>query len=389
MKIALVCHPYHRGGVTTWMTDFFKEGRRKNSDIDFVTLYPKKPFASATDRPTILSLLGVSEGVFFKEVDLFFEFGTFSFRIDVYRELILNNVPRGSVLIPSDDEAIWAACASLAGDYVFLGVLHSDDEKYYRLANINKKYVSAFISVSERIKNNLNVGKPVVVIPCGIPINNFNFSIQKKNIVVWIGRLDENQKRVSDIISFAKKMAEEIPDWKFYVVGEGHEFTWLQEQIILNNLGNHLFLKGWKDSKYISKILSECAVFLQTSNFEGMSVAVMEALASGCKILSSRVSGIEDLEKSVGLVSVYPVGAIDIAFEEFKKLIQTNSLDMAEKAFQLAKINFSIETCFLRYEIVAKDSLPTVNKAFKNKNYLFISYLVAILRKCKLMLNPF
>lgn len=390
MKIALVCHPYHRGGVTTWMVDFFKEGKRRKVDIDFVTLSPKKPFISAPNRPTMLALLGESKDVFFKDVDFYFELGTFSYRINVYIEMIKNNIPKGSVLIPSDDEAIWAACASLAGEYIFLGVLHSDDEKYYELARSYGNYISAFIIVSHRIKNKLDSDKPVEVIPCGIPLQKFDFTQKKKNTVVWIGRLEEHQKRVSDIIPFAKKMAEAYPDWKLYVVGEGDQSDWLKEQLILNDLQNHLHLKGWGDAEYIRSILSECAVFLQTSNFEGMSVAVMEALASGCKILSSRVSGIEDqedLEESAGIVAVYPIGAIENAFEQFKMLIQNQSPDMGEKAYQLAKKNYSIQTCFSKYEMVAKDLLPTQNMVFSNKYLLPVSHLVAVLRKLKLNLS--
>lgn len=390
MKLALVCHPYHRGGVTTWMADFFKEGRRQEKDVNFVTLFPKKPFVSASDRPSMLALLGESENVFFEEVDYCFELGTHSYRINVYRELIIKYIPKGSILIPSDDEAVWAACASLAGNYVFLGILHSDDEKYYELADTYRNHVSAFVTVSDRIKNNLNVSKPIMVIPCGIPLEKFDFSQKKENIVVWIGRLEEQQKRVSDIIPFAMKMSEKYPEWKMHVVGEGDKSNWLKEQLILNGLQDHILLKGWKDAAFIRDILSKCAVFLQTSNFEGMSVAVMEALASGCKILSSRVSGIEDqegLEEASGVVALYPIGEMDIAFEQFKILIHNDNKGMAAKAYLLAKKNYSINTCFSKYQMVAKDLAPTQNMVFSKKYLSPVSRFVAVLRKLKLNLS--
>ncbi len=385
MKIALVCHPYHRGGVTSWMTDFFNYGVKQNLNISFVTLEPKSPFISAMDRPKMIDKLDQKGIIFKQEVDYKFELGLRNYKINIYRNLILNNIPKSSILIPSDDEIIWAACASLAGNYVFCGVLHSDDNYYYNLYDKYKKFTAAIVSVSSRIQQKLSLPQHSFVIPCGIPLDKFDYKKPKKNKIAWIGRLEEHQKRASDIIPIANKILEKYPDWHFYIVGNGAESEKIQAQIRNLNLDTSIHLVGWKESHFISNLLSESRVLLQTSNFEGMSVAMMEALGSGCQILSTQVSGVEDLITKIsakGVVEIYPIGDIESAFYAFEKLVKHDEENLAKKAFNLANDEFSIQACYDSYCKAIKNLTPTKNMDLNKRPQIF-STLIASMRKLK------
>lgn len=390
MNIALICHPYHRGGVTSWMVDFFNLGVKNNSSISFVTLDPKEPFISAKDRPKILDLLDSNGLIIKKEVDYKFELGLQNFKINTYRNLILNHVPKGSILIPSDDNNIWAACATVASEYIFCGVLHSDDAYYYKLYDQYKDYTAAMVSVSERIQKKLANLQNGFVIPCGIPLDKFYFENSKKKKIAWVGRLEEFQKRVSDIIPIATRILQNYPDWKFYIVGNGAEYEKLKMQIKDINLEDSIYLVGWKESEYIRQLLSESRILLQTSNFEGMSVAMMEALGSGCQILSTKVSGVEDLEVQVaskGIVETYPIGDIEKAFEGFQSLIQIENNGVARKANVLANSEFSIEACFRKYFKVFENLKPTKNLQNDFTRGHLYSSLIAFLRKSKYIIS--
>lgn len=390
MNITLICHPYHRGGVTSWMVDFFNLGIKQQSDISFLTLDPKEPFISAKDRPKIIDMLDLSGMLIKQEVSYTFELGLRNFKIETYRNLILTYVPKGSVLIPSDDEIIWAACASVAADYFFCGVLHSDDAYYYNLYEQYNTYTAAMVSVSERIQRKLSNSHNGFVIPCGIPLEKFDYKQTKQDQIVWIGRLEEYQKRVSDIIPIARKILQNYPDWKFYIVGNGADYEKLKTRIEEQNLIDSIFLVGWKEFDFIRTLLSESKILLQTSNFEGMSVAIMEALGSGCQILSTQVSGVEDLDSQMAskdIVETFPIGDIEKAYEGFVSLIQIDQNGLAKKANDLANAEFSIEACFRKYGKVFENLKPTKNMQLSNSNQFLYSKLIASLRKIKYMIS--
>lgn len=390
MKITLICHPYHRGGVTSWMVDFFNLGVNQKKNISFLTLDPKEQFISAKDRPKIIEMLDPSGMLIKQEVGYTFELGLRNFKIETYRNLILTYVPKGSVLIPSDDEVIWAACASVAADYIFCGVLHSDDAYYYNLYEKYNTYTAAMVSVSERIQRKLSNLQNGYVIPCGIPLDKFDYKQTKKNQIAWIGRLEEYQKRVSDIIPITKKILQNYPNWKFYIVGNGAEYENIKTQIEEQDLNDSVYLVGWKESDFIRNLLSESKILLQTSNFEGMSVAMMEALGSGCQILSTEVSGVEDLNSHIGakdIVETYPIGDIEKAYDGFLGLIHSDQNGLAKKASDLAKAEFSIEACFKKYGKVFENLKTTQNLQLGRSNQLVYSKLIASLRKIKYMIS--
>lgn len=353
--IAFVCHPYHRGGVTSWMKDVFLEASRQNLGTAFITVKPKKAFISGGNRPNMVSFIDSPNHVFFKTVGLDFELGTLDHRVSVYRKLIEKHVSKGAILIPSDDEACWKACCQLSHLYKVIGVLHSDDTAYYDIFEKYGKFLSGAVSVSNRIKNHSSDSSqiiPHVVIPCGIPLAEFVVGPKTKNIISWIGRIEEEQKRVRDIPKIALDLNSHFEDWKMHVYGDGGQLAELRSQTISHKLENKLFFHGWTASDVLKSKLKNSKVLLQTSNYEGMSVAVMEALASGCKIVSSEVSGVEDLSAdplSKGVVFLYPIGNIDQAKKQLVSALQDDNSEYPVRARNLAEKYYSISSCLNAY----------------------------------------
>ncbi|MFN3998536.1 glycosyltransferase [Algoriphagus sp.] len=378
--IAFVCHPYHRGGVTSWMCNAFLECQTSGISSKFITIKPKKPFISGGNRPTMASMLGDSLDVHLLELGLNFELATQEFRINVYRNLILNHVPKGASLIPSDDEACWLACLAVSRHYKVIGVLHSDDPFYYNLFQKYQKYLSATVSVSKRIKYKAEQSghcQHHVVIPCGIFLEKPSVDIEKENQIIWIGRVEEEQKRVSDIIPIAVSLKKKIQDWKILVFGDGSKLNELKELTQEKGLINHIKFFGWVDNKIINAHLIQSKVMLQTSNYEGMSVAVMEGLGGGCSIVSSMVSGVEDLlqdSNSSGVVRLFPVGDIELAATQLKDALNEFSQEKISQAISLADERFSIQNCVKNYKILC-ESLEINPLAFPQKR---LSYMLKV-----------
>lgn len=370
--ICLVSHPYHRGGVTTWIKNFYNTGVANKKNVCCVTVEPEVGFISGNDRPTLISLLDCRKHLYSNKVGYHYELGTIDYKASVLTDIIRKNVPVGSVLIPSDDEACWKACAALTSEYRMVGVLHSDDPYYYQINKKYSHYLSGVVSVSNviasKIKNVHYSGSSLVTIPCGIPISKLKNKIRTSDIV-WIGRVDEHQKRISEVVEIAKKMRSANIQSKIHVYGAGNKSAWLLNEIENNSLGDIIICHGWVNHDQIFDHLCTASALLQTSNFEGMSVAVMEALAAGCKIISTRVSGIEDLEGdelSEKIVKVYERGDIETAVKLIKNAVE-NKNNLNVLAHELAEKHFDIEKCFEQYEDLCQ-KLVIADSSIKLKN---------------------
>lgn len=390
MQFNFICHPYHRGGVTSWMKNAFLETQFNRSKSIFLTVSPVKPFISSGNRPDMVSFLDQSSNVYVKNVGVEFELGTLEYRASVYRRLIMEHAAVGDVLIPSDDQACWMACCQSASKFKVIGVFHSDDAPYYNLYDQYKNYLSGAVSVSNRIKSRLVDSKeeiPHRVIPCGIPLKEFEVGEGKSNTISWIGRIEEDSKRVSDILKIANHLNQEVNDWEIHVYGDGYPLEGLKAETVQNKLFSILKFHGWTSADEIHSRLSSSKILLQTSNFEGMSVAVMEALASGCLVVSSAVSGVEDLIEdpdAQGIVFLYPVGDIILAKKQLLRAMDSFNNKLSKNAIALAYKYYSISTCMTNYQEFCEPlKLDKSDYPTKPAWAQIISWLFAYLRLIK------
>src|SRR5262249_8740246 len=153
------------------------------------------------------------------------------------------------------------ACAMLANEYKVIGILHGDDESYYKLLAKYQEYLSGFVSVSRRIKQKAitSIKKQDIlneIIPCGISIERYKIKPKNNNLVIWLGRIDEFSKRVSDIVGIAKQLGS-TSNIQINVYGSGSEYEWLKNEIQKNDLQDMVRLMGWRQTDEIADGLSE------------------------------------------------------------------------------------------------------------------------------------
>lgn len=102
---------------------------------------------------------------------------------------------------------------------------------------------------------------------------NYKFDLQSINLVS-VGRLAK-QKGLHLAIESCKKLIDKGYDFKWYVLGEGSERSTLEKMICNSNLQNHFILLGATDNPF--PYVNACDIFVQTSLFEGLGTAVIEA----------------------------------------------------------------------------------------------------------------
>jgi len=107
--------------------------------------------------------------------------------------------------------------------------------------------------------------------------------IRKKTIVA-VGRL-ENQKNYPLLFEAFDDFSKEFPDYNLVVYGDGSKRAQLEELIINMGLKDKIILKGIVQNFH--EDIKDAAMYVMTSNFEGMPNALMEAMAIGLPCISS------------------------------------------------------------------------------------------------------
>lgn len=116
----------------------------------------------------------------------------------------------------------------------------------------------------------------VKVIPNSIPfVTDSKDSFPKR--IVHVGRLSVKQKRSDLLIPLWKKLADQLPDWEFVIVGDGPYKSAMEDEISKNSLPR-IKLVGYADPK---SWYSESSIFVMTSSFEGFPNVLIEAQSYG------------------------------------------------------------------------------------------------------------
>jgi len=361
--VAFVCHAYHRGGVTRWMVDAATAWRELGGHAWLLAPTPRADGGRA-DRPSIVELAaeaaaGARPEIITWPLDVTFEYGTSSHRAFTYAGEIERSVPAGVPVVVSDDAAVWAGAAMMSARNPLIGVVHSDEATYYGYVKRYQRELSGVVCVSrrtgDRVAHLISGDIPIETIPCGVPVppltvpNDPSTSALR---VAWVGRMEEASKRVSDLPKIARALRDAGVRFHLDLVGDGPARPALVEQLARDDLASHVIVHGWCDRSVVRAVLEHADVYLLPSNFEGMSVSVMEALASGCAVVSSRTSGIEDYASHSGAVRcvwTYPVGDVAAAVQSLRDALAVPRAERRQRSHALAQSEFSIERCVRAY----------------------------------------
>lgn len=100
----------------------------------------------------------------------------------------------------------------------------------------------------------------------------------KKNKLVWCGRIVHNPKNVFFLIKMWKALSVAFPEWEFVMVGDGEDRKQV-ERIIKKNKLDRIIITGFRDPY---PIFSESKIFVFPSLSEGFGMVLLESMAHGC-----------------------------------------------------------------------------------------------------------
>ena len=157
---------------------------------------------------------------------------------------------------------------------------------YPYLRKFAAKFSNEMVVLTEKDKqnyiSNIRRCKPVSVI--SNPMGEFtkNYDLNSKTILS-AGLLCEI-KRFDRIIPIAKEVFAKHPDWSWIICGDGSERTNLEKLINENNLKDKVILAG--NVPNITEFYKKAAIFVLTSDMEGLPMVLLEAKAHKLPIVS-------------------------------------------------------------------------------------------------------
>lgn len=204
----------------------------------------------------------------------------FAFRIAIYSVTLLTLLGVKVPVIASERndprfyslawKAIQAALLPLANHFV----VQTQHIKDYFPKFIQKKTDIIFNPVTEKVFS--------------LPI------VPKEKRIISVGRLHSQKNQKMMIEAFAR-MSDDFPEWKLVIYGEGPERDSLESLVssFRFQVSSRISLPG--RSENIIDELNKSEIFAFSSDYEGMSNAVVEAFCVGLPIITTRVSGTEDI----------------------------------------------------------------------------------------------
>ena len=303
-----------------------------------------------------------------------------------------------------------------------IGILHSDDE-FHR--GVSRQFIfgdpsyqlSTIVCVSRFLEEQIKLKKEkeektntlVESIPYGVPVPaDITKRLEEPLKLLYVGRLVEEQKCISEVTKALCRVVREIPNVEAAIVGDGDARNNVIR--ILEQEGKDLPIKiiGLVDNSFIQELMMEFHVIVLLSDYEGLPISLMEAMACGLVPVCTRIeSGIPELveHEITGLL-------VDDRGEDFvsaiKKLKQDRNLWERLSIASRAKIesNYSSTVCnskwlFLLQELSKKNTvkkrikfshwlmLPPVDKDLAREDLRKPSIWIKLIRKSKRLVKAF
>ncbi len=159
------------------------------------------------------------------------------------------------------------------------------------------------------------------------------------------------QKGLFELVEATALVVKEVPSVRVVVIGDGELRERLGDDIKARSLERVLFLAGSMPRQDVATWLSAADIFILPSHYEGgPATALMEAMASGCAVVATNVSGVEELITDATLGSIVPPRDTNALAAATVELLTDPSKrsSMAERARRKVMADFTIAVCLHR-----------------------------------------
>ncbi len=184
-------------------------------------------------------------------------------------------------------------------------ILHNNTLAAYRAAFAIRNHTDFAIAISRRIAEDLNRSygynrERIRYIPNGIDLTRYapREPLEQARAaplrILSHGRVDASSKGILHLPAILSKLADANGDWEFTLSGDGPDLPELKQRFARAGLLQRMQFRGWTPPADVPALMQAHDVLLFPSVFEGFPLTLIEAMASGCVPVASKLAGITD-----------------------------------------------------------------------------------------------
>lgn len=243
-------------------------------------------------------------------------------------------------VVSTSPDAGWLALPLLDPGIPTLSIAHNDVGAYYEPLKHYGEFIDCAVSVSEEIHRR-------TIEECGVPAERARripYGVDALGAeeararaasslaggplrIGYVGRLVEEQKRVSEMAPLAAELARRGVEFELHVVGEGPARAALEAELARLGVAGRVKFWGWLASAEVKRRLAGLDVFLLMSDYEGLSVALLEAMGHALAPVVTRIaSGTGEVVEDGRNGFLVPVGDIEGFAERVERLARDRRL---------------------------------------------------------------
>ena len=371
LKIGIVTYTVSFGGVGTFILSLAKKLEEKGNTVEVV----------CTDKRGAWYSLIRENG-----------FNAYSFNFNLLRWIpfgrIIHSFRVGMFLKKKKYDLVivnhsYFALASLPlykNKSKIISVIHNQKPEVIKDDCINHEYIDAITCVSEKIHNEAIKIAPfekVHTILNGIrlPAQNLidkrvSFNLPLK--LLYVGRLDNHQKAILLLPEIIKIISKNKIEISLTIIGDGPDKEKLLELISKYKLNSFINYKGLLTNEEVYKEYLSNHILLLPSNYEGLPLTLIEAMACGCVPIATMLEGSTDLciDEGVNGFLTERGNCQEVADKVLQIYSNSKSWElMSSNSIEKAKKDFSFETMAHKYFTII-DKIFSKNENLE-KNALF------------------
>jgi glycosyltransferase involved in cell wall biosynthesis len=341
LRIAFVTYELVHGGSLTFLINISREFRRRKIAHCIVSLHPRHPL----ERDFIAE--GV-ETLRPSTAPRSYEDGI-SFGLEQLRAFNPTHIV--GCLGPQSLEILRYVPKGVSR----LGIVQTDDLAVYRMLSNYAPLLDATIGVSQHSCDVLGTyphlaNKPIYYQPYGIPISEKlrrPSPVQGQPIrITYVGRLVREQKRVHIFPQIFRTLVNSRRPFVWRIAGEGAQLAWLQRNLQTSSPEQLVQFEGQVPYQRIPELMLGSDIFLLPSDYEGLPLTLLEAMAQGAvPVVSDLPSGMREVVNTETGILVDPENVNGYAAAILQ--LDSDREDLAKKslaASRFARNGFSSET---------------------------------------------
>lgn len=162
------------------------------------------------------------------------------------------------------------------------------------LLRILARNVNKIVGISDEVclYTGKRVNRTIELIPNPITFTRLDkISDHRQNDFIFVGRMITQKNPELMLYSFHTFLKDFKISSKLHMVGDGVLLDSLKSLSVELKIENNCVFYGWKDLEEIQNLMKKSKTLVSTSKIEGMGLVRLEALASGCCVVTTKTGG--------------------------------------------------------------------------------------------------